>query len=390
MWRKWLNLIETGLLVILAGFIFLPNAFLPLILVALLLLRAIAEPRNVIPSKQSMFLMIPAFITALSWALGGFESAGRTEVELWGIAFGVFIYLQHRSDNKLHIFQQSFIVWSFLQALLLLTFLALTDPFGSFGFSQQVRDAIQNQFQIHPTYITAAWCWALLLFWIRSKLKPSHKIWLSVLFLFMIAITGGKMPLIALAICAIICVIRQITLPLKYRLALLGVIPILVMLIASTPVMQDRFSEIASLDMTYSEGQMLSSSELRVGIWKCSIESILESPWFGAGIGNTRLILENCFEHYQQVEFFEGEYNSHNQFMHYWLAGGVLGVLILSIFFGYLLWTSLKSKNEILLYFLIYFLIISLTENYFSRQLGIMMWAFFIAGWTQKQCPLRS
>ncbi|MDC1221565.1 O-antigen ligase family protein [Salibacteraceae bacterium] len=388
MWRKWLDPIETGLLIILAGFVFLPNASLPLILIALIAIRIIREPKQLIPNRNTLFLMIPAAITVLSWVSTGFASSGWKEVELWGIALGVFLYMQNRADKKLHIFQMSFIVWSLLQALLLLTFFALTDPFGSGAFSQHVRDSIEHTFHIHPTYITTAWSWALLLFWIKSNLKLTHKLSIAILFLLMIALTGGKMPLLALVICSIIYVARQSSIPLKIRLSLLASIPIFATLISITPVMQERFAEISSIELDYQEGQMLTSTELRLGVWKCSIESIMDNLWTGVGIGNTRETLEHCFEKYQQVEFFEGEYNTHSEWMHYWLASGFFGVLILALFFGYLIRSAGKSKRELLLYFLLFFILISMTENYFSRQIGVMLWAFFVAEWTQKQNAL--
>lgn len=385
MWKKWLDPIETGLLIILAGFIFLPNAFLPLILIALIAIRIIREPKQLIPNRNTLFLMIPAAITLLSWLSVGLASSGWKEVELWGIALGVFLYMQNRADEKLHIFQMSFIVWSLFQALLLLTFFALTDPFGSVAFSQHVRDYIEHTFHIHPTYITTAWSWALLLFWIKSNLKLTHKLSIAILFLLMIALTGGKMPLLALVICSNIYVARQSSIPLKIRLSLLASIPIFATLISLTPVMQERFAEISSIDLDYQEGQMLTSTELRLGVWKCSIESIMDHPWTGVGIGNTRETLEHCFQKYQQVEFFEGEYNSHNEWIHYWLASGFFGVLIIALFFGYLIRSAEKSKSDLLLYFLIFFILISVTENYFSRQIGVMIWAFFVAEWTQRQ-----
>ena len=384
MWKNWLDYFETGLIVILAGFVFLPNAFPPFILVILVTLRLIKAPRSLIPSWQTLLLMIPAIVTSISWAIGGFEFSGWREVELWGLAIAIFLFAQRRDDKKMLVFQNAFVVWSFLQALILLTFLAFTDPFGSFGFSQQVRDAIEHKFHIHPTYITAAWSWALLLFWITSKLKLSHTLTLTSLFLIMIALTGGKMPLIALSICVFIYIAGQREIPLKFRLGLVGSAFLFLLFIGNTPVLQERFEEVTTVNLEYSQGQLLSSTELRIGIWNCSAKSILDNPWFGVGIGNTRQTLEQCFKQYDQIEFFEGEYNTHNQWMHYWLSSGLFGLLILILFYIYLLLWAFKSKRKVLFYFLVFFLLISMTENYFSRQLGVLMWGIFIAECTQK------
>ena len=187
------------------------------------------------------------------------------------------------------------------------------------------------------------------------------------------------MPILALGLVGLILILKTPQISLKSRIGALAIVAILSLAIFMTPVMQERFAEIALVDLSYSEGQMLSSTELRIGVWSCSLNSILENPWLGVGIGNTREALEQCFEQFNQVEFFEGKYNTHNQFMHFWLSSGMFGLLAFVVFIAYMLHWSIKSKRHILFYFLVYFIIISLTENYFSRQLGMVLWAIFIS-----------
>lgn len=379
MWKKWLDPLEWILIIILAGFLFWPNAVLPASVFLLVLIRLFRDRSALIPSKNTFLLLIPAYITLIAWILGGAVKLGWKEVELWGLALGVFLYFQNRDGHELRSLQQSFILWSLLQAFILLIFLVFTESLNPSSFSQQVRDAIEHRFHIHPTYITAAWSWALLLFWMTSKMRFIYKTAISILFLVIISLTGGKMPILALGLVGLILILKTPQISLKSRIGALAIVAILSLAIFMTPVMQVRFAEIALVDLSYSEGQMLSSTELRIGVWSCSLNSILENPWLGVGIGNTREALEQCFEQFNQVEFFEGEYNTHNQFMHFWLSSGIFGLLAFVVFIAYMLLWSIKSKRHILFYFLVYFIIISLTENYFSRQLGMVLWAIFIS-----------
>ena len=144
------------------------------------------------------------------------------------------------------------------------------------------------------------------------------------------------------------------------------------------PLISQRFDELASLSADYTEGQLLTSTQLRLGIWKCSWFSVLDHWLLGVGTGNTREVLEACYRDYQQVEFFDTEFNTHNQYMHFWLTGGVFGFLAFILFFGLIMSKTWKNKNYDLLYFCLFVGLIFLTENYFSRQFGMMFTSFFL------------
>lgn len=380
MWRKRFEALERFGIIAIGGFMLWPNAFPPILLALIVSIRLVLNPRSLIPTKGVFFLMIPALVLAVSWFSTGLETSGFKEIELWALALGIFLYFHSDVRNhRMLLFQKSFVVFSLLQALFLLTYLAFTDPFSSDGFGQHLRDAIDQQFHVHPTYLTTAWCWALFLIWFRLPITQAHQFWLSFLFLAIIALTGGKMPLVALAIISILAISQTTNLNLTKKLAVLGAILLIGVGATQTPVLQERISELRDLDLSYSEGQWLSSTELRLGVWACSIECIKHNTWFGVGVGNTRHTLENCYNQYNQSEFFEGEYNTHNQYMHFWLASGLIGLAFLLVYFVYITKLAADQQQKLVLYFLVYFLVISLTENYFSRQLGIMLFAFFAA-----------
>jgi len=202
----------------------------------------------------------------------------------------------------------------------------------------------------------------------------------SVLIL-MAVLSGGRMPVIAGAIVLTIFSISQIQ-PLKYKVLASASIGLFFMAnVLFNPLISQRFDELTSLSVDYTEGQLLTSTQLRLGIWKCSRLSIQDHWLLGVGTGNTREVLETCYHDYQQVEFFGTEFNTHNQYMHFWLSSGILGFTALIGVFLFVLIFAWKHQNVPLLYFTIFFGIICLTENYFSRQFGMMFGAFFFSSY---------
>lgn len=170
---------------------------------------------------------------------------------------------------------------------------------------------------------------------------------------------------------------------------------LLVLLLGSvwiSPVMRERLSELNTLSLRYEEGQLLTSTQVRTGIWNCAF-SVIRNHWTtGVGTGHTRAALENCYHTYEQAEFFEGEFNTHNEWLHFWLSSGILGGLLFTAYCLWLLASGLQSGNRMLVFFLLYFFLIALTENYLSRQAGMMLFSFFVLSYwhlsPQRDTPL--
>lgn len=372
---KWLDRTEQVLLLVLSGFVFWPNAIPSIALITLTLLRLIRD-RKSLPGWTELALLTPALIMIAAWEAHGSASDGVREMQLWPTWLAALVYFKTSPFRSWFI--RCFAWVSVLQALVLLGVLAFGEPFESGGFSFQVRDAIEHQFNVHPTFLSAAWSWAALL--LLFELKPVHYLrWLSAIVLIgTAALCGGKMPILALAITGMLgLVIKSQWAVMTKWIAAAGMALALVALLA-TPTLRERASELTTLTIDYQEGDLLNSSQLRLGVWNCAWEVTTENWVLGVGPGNTRATLEACYENYQQVEFFQGEYNTHNQFLHFWLCAGILGFMGFIAFCIWLIYIAAKRGNTSLLLFLAFFFLIALTENYFSRQFGMMLWSFFV------------
>ena len=376
--KSWLDFLERLLVILLAGFAFWPNGVSTtslILLVAIRLFRERSFPRS---SLRFILLLTPLFLILLSWVLFGFHPKGLSEIRLLPLMLGCAVYFY--SAKTFDLFKQSFIGWSVLQAAFILIFFTTIDLDPNLSLSQQIRDLIGESFNLHPTFLSVAWSWALLIALTNERLKPVSKAVIAIVLVLALALAGGKMPLLALVATGFLLLLAIPTIRLWKKLALGLSIGMVLTALVFSPFIGKRFAELKDIKTQFSEGDLLSSTDLRVGVWRCAIQSIGDHIWTGVGVGNSRQTLETCYSSYHQIEFFDGEYNTHNQWMHFWLRGGVLSILLFILFYIGIIRIAVRKQQIELLAFLVFFGLICLTENYFSRQFGMLFWSLFLFG----------
>ena len=171
--KSWLDFLERLLVILLAGFAFWPNGVSTtslILLVAIRLFRERSFPRS---SLRFILLLTPLFLILLSWVLFGFHPKGLSEIRLLPLMLGCAVYFY--SAKTFDLFKQSFIGWSVLQAAFILIFFTTIDLDPNLSLSQQIRDLIGESFNLHPTFLSVAWSWALLIALTNERLKPVSK-----------------------------------------------------------------------------------------------------------------------------------------------------------------------------------------------------------------------
>ena len=109
--------------------------------------------------------------------------------------------------------------------------------------------------------------------------------------------------------------------------------------------------------------------------WKSVISVVKENLLFGVGTDGGLNQLQK--ERSEKTESYKNRHNAHNQYLEILLRYGIVG-LALYLFIIYLLIRSaIKSKDKIFIWFLIVFLISSLTESYLQRQIGLIFFLFY-------------
>jgi O-antigen ligase len=143
------------------------------------------------------------------------------------------------------------------------------------------------------------------------------------------------------------------------------------------PILKFRFASMIIPDYTH-EHLKFSNQSFRLKIWTNSKEAISESPFFGYGIGDYKTVLYNKYVENGFKEGLDKKLNSHNQYLDILLQLGLLGFIILIIFFYKGIFMSKRTDIE-KRYIYITFALSFLTESMFDRHWGIMSFVLFTA-----------
>jgi O-antigen ligase len=116
---------------------------------------------------------------------------------------------------------------------------------------------------------------------------------------------------------------------------------------------------------------------LRLAIFKCATQIIKENPVFGTGVGD---VMEDLQSVYRKVDFkfgFNNAYDPHNQYLRVCLGTGVVGLALFLTTLIKVLTMALKSRDWLVVGFMMVFCASFLFESVLERHSGIMIYAFF-------------
>ncbi|WP_299212995.1 O-antigen ligase family protein [uncultured Aquimarina sp.] len=148
--------------------------------------------------------------------------------------------------------------------------------------------------------------------------------------------------------------------------------------ILNRPIVKTKFEEIVNTDYLnitdYNNG-----INSRILSWKCSIENIKNTGFWGHGINNSRSLLRDCYKDIageNSVPYLE-KYNSHNLFLQTTMDLGFVGLGILLLIYFYVLYVGITHRDYLTISYFIVIFIFGLTESFLNRQWGIIFFALF-------------
>ena len=141
--------------------------------------------------------------------------------------------------------------------------------------------------------------------------------------------------------------------------------------------LEKRWHQIVFEYQTFQSGENPSGHSIfqRIEYYKAAKFIINQNLLFGVGQGNVK---SSYREAYKQTSpnFDEKVQNAvHNQFFSYWIAAGIIAMLIFLLYF-YFMWKQ-AIKNEIAVAFVIIAFLSCLTEDTLTTQPGVAFFAFF-------------
>lgn len=134
-------------------------------------------------------------------------------------------------------------------------------------------------------------------------------------------------------------------------------------------------------------------NDFRKELWVCGLDIIKSDFIFGVGIGDQEDKLLSCYKQ-QNTKVYDNAYieemNCHNQFISFFISGGVISFLLFTFFILYCLYYSIKSK-DILFFAVIALLVLNLIfENTLERIYGIFLFGFFMSFFIKRNLILNS
>jgi O-antigen ligase len=132
---------------------------------------------------------------------------------------------------------------------------------------------------------------------------------------------------------------------------------------------------------TYQDLDIENSTSMRFVIYNCVLEDIQHSPIYGHGVGDGYSLIASCLKEKHNVVFEDSKQkkNSHNQFLGILLYTGAVGLLFFLLQLLLYVKMSVKLLNPLMLEFIIFFLVLFMTENLLDRQSGVILFTFVMS-----------
>lgn len=115
-------------------------------------------------------------------------------------------------------------------------------------------------------------------------------------------------------------------------------------------------------------------------LYNCLNNLILgENFIFGYGLGDVEPLINNCILPFRTDTIFAGiQYNTHSEFLYYFLNGGFINIILYIYFYAYIINSSIVKNNVLLFLISIVILGNNLFENFSNLVLGAFTTSIFL------------
>ncbi|UII27944.1 O-antigen ligase family protein [Fulvivirga maritima] len=117
--------------------------------------------------------------------------------------------------------------------------------------------------------------------------------------------------------------------------------------------------------------------ESRFSRWKVILENYSEFYLVGVGTGDSQQFLNECYRENDLKNALRKEYNSHNQYLDYFIKYGVLGLIAFSLVLFLSLRHAYYKGEKLYLIFIVLIILVCMGESFFLRQKGVVFYSFF-------------
>jgi len=228
-------------------------------------------------------------------------------------------------------------------------------------------------FGIQPIYLGYFYLFGILILNSIQSLRQ-HSIFyyfassILVLGVFLLA---ARNAIICLLILLPLYLLIQRQISIKKVVGITAIFAVAFLLAIQNPVVKNRILKVNN------KGNFYSGTSLRTSIWESGYRASLENFIWGSGekMGNELLLKE--YEIRNLKTPIKYEYHAHNQYLQTLIQYGLLGLLTLMASYLWPLIRVFNEKEYLGLFWILLFSLTSVTESVFTRQWGILSFAFF-------------
>lgn len=120
-------------------------------------------------------------------------------------------------------------------------------------------------------------------------------------------------------------------------------------------------------------------SDSRLVRWKAAIEGTKNNRLIGSGLGTEIDVLLPMYKKNKLIVSHYRKFNTHNQYLYYFVVIGFVGVLLFLILLGNNIILSINNKDVMMFYFFISLFMISLVENIVYRNAGFTFLSVYLS-----------
>ena len=244
--------------------------------------------------------------------------------------------------------------------------------------------ALANTLNLHPTYYALYILTAIIFvlhFIKEKKVSKYQKLLLFLVFIYFsifIVQLSSRMAIVILYAVILFNLIQYIItekniIPGVFLLILFHSLAFI--LIMNIGVTKYRFQHL--MGFTYYTGYTVNDSNHKIKLWTAAINAN-QNILLGNGIGDVQTSLNEQYEKASLKTPLTLKYNSHNQYIQYYVGLGILGLSVFIYLLFYYTKLFIITKNSIGLQFILVVAILSFTECLWNRHNGIVFIIFMI------------
>ncbi|MFD2588021.1 O-antigen ligase family protein [Croceitalea marina] len=340
---------------------------------------------------SSIFLIYAVTICYSSnWEKGINQTIRVIPIALFPLVFG-FLRKDCLSENEIgHI--KYIYIFAISSGLIYLNIFSLNKLYFSDSSHWEIRQYLEMVSNVHGTYMSL-WVgfgvlilFSLIVNWaVGQKLKLIMAgMVLIIYFLYWQITIGARMPLSMTIILCCIYLFFRVKSSLRFILVFFLLSGFILFLNLSESNFMQRVENVFNVEHSLPSGDYslnfedISSEDIRKGIFLCSWQLIKKSPLVGYGVGDVQLNLNQCYQERIPSNVYQKFlYNSHNQYLHVVLVGGVFALAVFLISLFVVLYISYWKSDYLLFSFTILTMACFMTENLISRHDGIIFYSLF-------------